>query len=526
MAKITITQMSYDYSDFYNPVFENVNLTIKTEWKVGLIGRNGRGKTTLLKLIKGELEPTSGRISVPLDVEYFPYDNTCEYTLTRDIIKENIGKLKSIEDTMEAIITANDESRFDEYSRLQDMYLELDGYEMESRILKEMDDMKLDKELLDRDFDTLSGGEKTRIMLLTLFLRKKQFILMDEPTNHLDDAGKDAVADYLKKKKGFIIVSHDRVFLDRVIDHVLSINKKDITLEYGNYSTWKENKDRREEYELRARERLEQEISQLERSAKANRNWATWGNLQKYDYAGNGRSNGVETYMRQAKRSEGRVQENIEKKKELLQNLEEVKALTMHQEKEEEKKCLVDIHNLSFSYEDGTRPIIEHLNLTIRTGERLWIKGENGAGKSTLLHLINGTLETSGITYAEGIKIAHVAQEPLWKTGYVKDYFTDYGTNSQYEKFLELCDVFELPENFLERPLQSYSSGELKKVNIARVLSEDNHLILLDEPLNYMDTYFCEQLEEAILASLPTIAFIEHDRWFGQQIATKEHHMK
>lgn len=521
MAKITLNQMSYYYTDFYNPVYENINLMIKTEWKLGLIGRNGRGKTTLLKLLTGELEPTAGKISIPVEVEYFPYNHECGYTLTRDIIKENVGKLKSMEDTMEAIISANDESRFDEYSILQDKYLELDGYEMESKILKEMDDMNLDKALLDREFVTLSGGEKTRIMLLTLFLRKQPFVLLDEPTNHLDEEGKAAVISYLQKKKGFIVVSHDRAFLDQVIDHVISINKKDITIEKGNYSSWKANKDKKEEYELRTRERLEEEIAQLERSAKVSRTWAEIGNMQRYQFAGNGRANGVETYMKQAKRSEARVQDHIEQKKQLLQNYEEVKSLVMHQREDIEEKCLIKIKELSFKYEDDSKYLIKGFNYEVHTGDRIWVKGKNGAGKSTLLKILNGKLPNEAIEYADGLEIAMVAQEPVWKTGYIKEGFEDTVQSVVYQRFLELCDHFELPEDFLERPLETYSSGELKKVNIARTLAEEHHIILFDEPLNYMDTYFSEQLEQAILKYQPTIIFVEHDCYFGEKIATK-----
>lgn len=124
MEKMTLNKVSYYYEDFYNPIYEDINLAIKTDWKLGLIGRNGRGKTTLLRLLSGELEPTSGKINIPVEVEYFPYKSECGYTITRDIIKENVGKLKSMEDTMDAIISANDESRFDEYSVLQEQYLE------------------------------------------------------------------------------------------------------------------------------------------------------------------------------------------------------------------------------------------------------------------------------------------------------------------------------------------------------------------------------------------------------------------
>lgn len=521
MAKITITDMSYCYENFYIPVFEHVNLVIKTEWRLGLIGRNGRGKTTLLKLLSGELEPTSGHITMPTEVEYFPYSIAGGYTKTMDIIKENIGGLRSLEETMDAIISENDESRFDEYSILQEKYLALDGYEMESKILKEMDDMGLSASLLDREFETLSGGERTRIMLLILFLRKKHFVLLDEPTNHLDEEGKEAVMAYLKKKKGFIVVSHDRAFLDQVIDHVLSINKKDIMLETGNYTTWKQNKDKREEYELRTRERLEEEIAQLERSARSSRTWATIGNMQSYQNAGHGRANGVETYMRQAKRSEARVQDNIDKKKQLLQNYEEVKPLVMRQRDDIEEKCLIQIKELSFKYPDEEIELIKGFNFEVCAGERIWVRGKNGAGKSTLLKIISGILPTDAVTYAEGLQIAMVGQDPTWKAGYIKDAFEDKSEGSTYERFLELCDLFEMPEEFLERPLETYSSGELKKVNIARALADENHIILFDEPLNYMDTYFSEQLEKAILEYKPTMMFVEHDQYFGKNIATK-----
>lgn len=521
MSKITLNKVSYHYEDFYNPVYENIDLILKTDWKLGLIGRNGRGKTTLLKLLTGELEPTAGNISIPVDVEYFPYDSECGYTVTLDIIKENVGGLKSMEEMMEEIISQNDEARFDEYTLLQEQYLERDGYEMESKILKEMDEMGLEASLLDRAFETLSGGEKTRIMLLTLFLRKRTFVLLDEPTNHLDEEGKEAVVHYLQKKKGFIVVSHDRAFLDQVIDHVMSINKNDITIEKGNYSTWKYNKDKKEEFEFRTRERLEEEIAQLERSARTSRIWATIGNMQSYQYAGNGRANGVETYMKQAKRSETRMQDNLDKKKELLQNYEEVKPLVMHQRKDMEEKCLIKIKELTFTYPGGTQPIIKGFNFEVHAGERIWVKGKNGAGKSTLLKILNGELASEAIDYAEGLKIAMVAQEPRWKSGYVKEGFDNDINNPTYERFLELCDHFELPDHFLERPLETYSSGELKKVNIARALAEEQHIILFDEPLNYMDTYFSEQLEKAILQYQPTIIFVEHDDYFGKTIATK-----
>ncbi len=351
MAKISVTNISYHYEDFYHPVYENINLLIKTDWKLGLIGRNGRGKTTLLKLLSGDLEVSGGTIHMPVEVEYFPY--------------------------------------------------------------------------------------------------------------------------------------------------------------------------KQEEYELRTKERLEEEIMQMERSAKTSRIWADIGNNQSYGHAGNGRSNGVETYMKQAKRTEARMQENLEQKKALLQNYEEVKALVISQQADIEERCLIEMKEVSFKYESEERWLIKGLNFEINQGERIWIRGGNGAGKSTLLKLINGTLPTNGITYADNLKIATVDQDPNWHRGFVKDGFETTYQNPVYDRFLELCDLFEVSENFLERPLETYSGGELKKVNIAKVLAEENHILLLDEPLNYMDTYFSEQLEKAILTYKPTLVFVEHDRYFGEKIGTK-----
>jgi lincosamide and streptogramin A transport system ATP-binding/permease protein len=211
--KVAINNMSFHYSDYYNLIFENVNMVLDTDWRLGLIGRNGRGKSTFFNLLMGKLVPVSGKISMDVNTEYFPYKVNEKFYKTIDVVKENIGGLKTIEDIMEDIIATNDESRYKLYSVIQEKYAELEGYEMEARILKEMADMNLEEKLAYRDFNTLSGGEKTRMMIIVLFLRKSSFVLLDEPTNHLDITGKELLADYLKKKKGFIVASQIEIFL-------------------------------------------------------------------------------------------------------------------------------------------------------------------------------------------------------------------------------------------------------------------------------------------------------------------------
>jgi len=520
--KVVISNMSFYYSDHYNTIFENVNLILDTDWSLGLIGRNGRGKSTFLNLLMGKLVPVSGKISMEvISMEYFPYKVNEKYDKTIDVIKENIGGLKTIEDIMEEIIATNDESRYNVYSDMQEKYAELSGYEMKARILKEMADMNLDEKLAYRDFRTLSGGEKTRMMIIVLFLRKSSFVLLDEPTNHLDIDGKEMVAEYLKKKKGYIVVSHDRDFLDKVTNHIMSINKTDINIEKGNYSTWRKNMDMVEEYEIKTRDKLEREIKQLERRSKQTRKWASVGNTQKYAFKCNSRSNGCRSYMHQAKKSEGNILENIDTKKKLLLNYEEAKDLQIIQNQIVDDECLIKAGKTCFAY-PNSRIIIKDLNVKIHHGDRIWIKGNNGVGKSTLLKLLSGELETDKkIEYAEGVKISVSSQETLWASDFINERFETKEKENQLQLFLSFCDMFDLPDNFLTRPLETYSSVELKKVDIARTLSEGNDILFFDEPLNFMDVFFREQLERAILEYEPTIVFVEHDSRFGSNVSNR-----
>ncbi|WOO35077.1 ATP-binding cassette domain-containing protein [Anaerocolumna sp. AGMB13020] len=507
MAQIIINDMSFSYKTFYEPVFNSVTVNLDTDWKLGLIGRNGRGKTTLLKLLHGELKPDKGKILLESKTEIFPYEREVSYTLAIDVIKEYIGNLRTLEDNLT------------DMEALQ-QYLDQDGFEMDSRIRKEMYRMKLSEELLDREFSLLSYGERTKLLLIALFLRKDTFLLLDEPTNHLDMKGKREVAEYLRQKKGFLVVSHDREFLDSVIDHVMAINKADILVEKGNFTTWKQNKDLKDEYEARTGERLAREVRQLERRAKENRLWAGVANTQKYAFATHSRTNGAKSYMGQAKRSEEQIKEKIEEKKSLLQNFETVADLNFEQ-LETEAAWLVKGKDIMFSYDN--RELFFGLSFIIKSGERIWVQGENGTGKSTLLKIISGEIKTRGIQRTEDLQITESLQEPLWKEGYLKTHLAEETGEDEMRValFTDLCRLFELPESLFERPLETFSRGELKKIEVARALSLGNHLILFDEPLNYMDIYFREQLEKAILAIEPTLVFVEHDEWFGEKVSTK-----
>jgi lincosamide and streptogramin A transport system ATP-binding/permease protein len=508
MSQILITGLSFSYCPHYHKVFHNVTLNLDTDWKLGVIGRNGRGKTTFLKLLSGELLPETGHIEKQVNVEYFPYDYKGDYSNTLDIIMECAGGLRTLEKELD-------------HPDVLQKYMDLEGFSMEGKIKREIKRMGLEEELLTRDFATLSGGEQTKVLLISLFVKQNTFILLDEPTNHLDVKGKEEVADYLKKKNGFMVVSHDRELIDSVADHILSLNKSDIKVEKGNYTTWKNNKDLTEEYEFRTKKNIGREIKRLEGHAVKKRGWALVSNTQKYPFASHARTNGVQAYFRQAKRAEILIEGDIRKKKALLLNYEEVKKLEFHQGTVE-GEWLIKVDKLSYSYVPH-RVILQDISLIINQGDAVWIKGPNGSGKTTLLKLISRERYSPSIQYEADMEFSILNQDLYFEdkvTGY--DFLKEGGVSEiQYEESLRLCDMFDIVTEELYKPCNLFSSGEQKKLVLAKLLCQKKPVIILDEPLNYMDVMFREQLEKAILQMKPTIIFVEHDVRFGERVANK-----
>lgn len=237
MSYIQVADLTFAYVGSYDNIFEDVSFRLDTDWKLGLIGRNGRGKTTFLKLLMGQYE-YSGTISTDMDFVYFPYEVERKDWLTIDILREICPYAEDLE------------------------------------IVKEVSGIDVDEEALWRPFETISDGEQGKVLLASLFLKEHAFLLIDEPTNHLDLEGRKAISRYLQQKKGFILVSHDRILLDECIDHVLAINRSNIEVQRGNFSSWKENKDRQDAYEFSENEKLRKDIKRLEKAAKQASLWS------------------------------------------------------------------------------------------------------------------------------------------------------------------------------------------------------------------------------------------------------------
>ena len=487
MSMIKIENLTFAYPSSYENIFENVNLTLDTTWKLGFVGRNGRGKTTLLKLLLGEYE-YSGKIISSVKFNYFPFEVKNKNEMAINVLKKVCPHAKEWE------------------------------------IIRELSYLFVDKDLLFRSFDKLSGGEQTKILLAGLFLNPGHFFLFDEPTNHLDSYTREVIAKYLKRKNGFIIVSHDRYLLDECVDHILSINKTNIQLQKGNLSSFLINFDRQQQFEQTQNERLKKDIEYLKKAAQLNSTWSF-----KVEKTKGTRSSGVKLdkgyvghkaakMMKRAKSAQARQNKAIEQKSKLLRNVETNEQLKLTP-LQYHNQILASVSNVSIYY--GKNFVCGPLNFSIERGERIAIDGKNGSGKSSLLKLLmREKIDYTGqLKLGSNLIISYVPQDTSNLIGSLKNLCCQCEIDeSLFKAILRKMD-FERAQ--FEKDMEDFSQGQKKKVLIAKSLCQKSHLYVWDEPLNYIDIYSRIQIEELIKKFCPTLIFVEHDKFFRQNVATK-----
>ncbi|EHJ48526.1 ABC transporter related protein [Solidesulfovibrio carbinoliphilus subsp. oakridgensis] len=482
MSLINISELSFGHEGGQT-LFDKVSLQLDTDWKLGLIGRNGRGKTTFLKLLKGELR-YSGKIVRPVACDYFPFP------------VENPG--------------------WTAFRLAEKLCPDCAPWQLE----REASLIALSGEALERPLATLSGGETTKLLLAILFLRENHFLLIDEPTNHLDLQARQAVGNYLRGKKGFILVSHDRSLLDRCIDHVLSINKATIALQQGNFASWQQNRLRQDQYEQAQHRKLRKEVSRLAESAHQSANWSQAAERGKY---GNGPvdrgfiGHKAAKLMQRAKSVEARRHKALEDASRLLRDVETAAPLSIRSVPFHGKK-LVEASNLALEY-DG-RTILEGLSFRILLGDRLLLRGGNGSGKSSLARLIAGQpLRFTGDLRVPGsLRISSVPQDTSFLRGTLQDFARERGIDEGDCR--AVLDRLGVARSRFEADMAGWSAGQKKKALLAASLCQEAHLYVWDEPLNYIDLESRIQLENLILEHRPTMLLIEHDRTFAERVAS------
>jgi lincosamide and streptogramin A transport system ATP-binding/permease protein len=329
----------------------------------------------------------------------------------------------------------------------------------------------------------------------------------------------------LRKKKGFILISHDRLFLDNCIDHILAINKTNIEIQKGNFSSWWRNKELQDGFELAENEKLKKDISRLSASVKRTSAWSDSVESSKNGTTNSGSKldkgyvgHKAAKMMKCAKNIESRQQNMIEKKSKLLKNIEskerlEIVPLTFHHNK------IVDLMDVSIYYED--RIICEGVNFTIEQGDRIAIKGKNGSGKSSILKLIYGQDIPHNGTVGKNSQliISYVSQDTSDLYGSLSEYANKQCIDESL--FKSILRKLDFSREQFEKNIENFSGGQKKKVLIAKSLCEQAHLYIWDEPLNFIDVISRMQIEELLLEYQPTILFVEHDCAFCEKVATK-----
>ena len=504
MSQIRADHLTFCYSGSPEPVFEEASFTIDTDWRLGLIGRNGKGKTTLLRLLTGALSGR-GTLTKSVPAVYFPYAVTPEQ-----------GRKPAAE--------------FAEELR--------ENCEL-WRVIRELSELHEDTEILYRPYDTLSFGQRTKVLLAILFSGENDFLLIDEPTNHLDTQARENVREYLSSKKGFILVSHDRDLLDACTDHILVLNRKTIMVQSGNFSCWQENQQRRDQFAEAENEKHRKQIRKLRQAARRTADWADKSERSKIGFdpiKENDRSIssrsfiGAKTKKMQSrvKNTERRIEREIEEQEGLLQDIEEIVPLKMSP-LTHHKDTLVTLRDCTLQYAGTDAPVCSGMTFSVRQGERVALHGANGCGKSTLMRAVlqaagvlppDAALTVGGICEtASGLIVSYVPQDSSFLCGSIPDFCTEHGLDRSL--FCTVLRQLDLSRAQLAKDFSAYSAGQKKKVLLAASLLTPAHLCVWDEPLNYIDIFSRMQIEALVEKYRPTMLFTEHDIRFRENIATE-----
>ena len=476
---------------------------------VGIMGRNGCGKTTLFRILTGELAPDEGevyiapgkRMGLISQIPHYPAGYTVE-----NVLRTAFAKLEAIRQKAEALaerLTGSaPKSLLEEYDRLTNAYLVGGGYEQDTNIDKVCNGLGIPQAMRAQEFDRLSGGEKTRVNLARLLLERTDILLLDEPTNHLDLRSVEWLEEYIKKFKGTVLtISHDRYFLDRVVGRIIEITGGKADFYSGNYTFYLQEKQERFNRQLKQYEQEQAKLRQLGFTVERMKGW--------------GINNRV-LYRRAMS-----IQHRMERIEKTERPTKEKTLRARFGEKEFHGDEVLSVKNLGKRF--GDRTLFSGIELKVRGGERIALLGDNGTGKTTFIRLLLGELAGEGtVKFGPSVKWAYLPQVIHFEHPERTLYDTMlYEKNCTPQTARDRLGAFLFSGEDVFKTVGTLSGGEQSRLRLCMLMDEKINLLILDEPTNHLDVASREWVECAIDEFEGTLIFVSHDRYFVDKFATR-----
>lgn len=514
MLDIVMSNVTLNYG--FKNILDDVSLQVNSGDKVAVVGNNGAGKTSIFNLITGGETPTSGTVSKRKDAtvgflrQIAP--KVQQGITVRDFLKTAYGNLADIQIKMHeleiamsdlSLSPAQMDKVMDEYSKATEYFSINGGYEIESNVEKMADNLRI-TELLNQEYDSLSGGQKTIACLAQMLLLKPDILLLDEPTNHLDIPTLGWLEGFIKGYKGAVVlVSHDRYFLDKTVNKIFAIADGKIKTYFGNYTQYVETLKAEREAQEQAYVTQQKMISEMEDTIRKNRAWGAQSSEKAY---------------RVAKQLERRIDEmeKVEKPK-----AQKDIALNFNQETRSGNDVLT-IEDLYFAYGDNI--ILCGANMVLEYQDRVCLLGKNGCGKSTLLKIVLGEVpvQNGKMVLGSNVKIGYLPQHVSFEDENISilQEFQKHFNGSLTQAYSTLASFHFYGEE-VQKHLSALSGGEKVRLKFAELVQNDVNLIVLDEPTNHLDVRNREILEEALANFRGTVFFVSHDRYFINKVSTR-----
>ena len=492
-------------------ILDGLTFTVNSGERVGILGHNGCGKTTLFRILAGEIGWDEGEVMVAPSKRLGLISQIPVYPdgwTTEDVLRSAHKRLYEISDRLDelGLLMEHDQSPalLQEYDRLSDDFRRLGGYDMDTARNRVANGLDIPAAMREQAFDSLSGGEKTRVNLARLILEDTDILLLDEPTNHLDLRATEWLEDYLLHFKGTVLsISHDRWFIDRVAQRCIEIVDGKAEFYSGGYSFYLEERQRRFEEKMRKYEKDQAKIEQLTRAAEQMHLWAFMGNDKLHKRAFS-------------------MEKRIEKLSHTEKPTEQKKLSVKFRQREFEGDEVLVMEGLSKSF--GEKKLFSGLDLTVTGGERIALIGDNGTGKSTLVKLIMGdeTPDAGYVYRGPAVRTAYLPQMVSFSVPERSAYDTMlYDCRCQPQEARDRLAAFGFRGEDVFTPVGTLSGGEKSRLRLCMLMGADINFLILDEPTNHLDIASREWMEDALSDYEQTLLFVSHDRYFIEKFATR-----